>query len=73
MTVVELLRQNDPARTRIWIHLRDENSSDAELALALEQNPFVTAIALEFAGVQTTDWGALLRVIAARENLGKVS
>jgi len=46
--VIEQLRQNDPARTRIWINLCDETSDadeDADhLAQALEQNPFVTAI-----------------------------
>ena len=36
---------------------------------ALEQNPFVTEIHLELEGVRTTDWGGLLHVIAARENL----
>ena len=73
MTVVELLRQNDPARTSVRIRLCDEYSSSAALALALEQNPFVTEIDVEFARVQTTEWGALLRVIVTRENLGKVT
>ena len=68
MSAVERLRQNDPARTRILIRLSDE-PSDADLAQALEQNLFVTEIHLKVEGVQTTDWGALLRVIVARDSL----
>ena len=71
MSVVQLLRQNNPARTSIWIELRDE-TSDADLAQALEQNPFVTDIVLDLEGVQQTDWDSLLHVIAARANLEKV-
>ena len=41
--VVEELRQNDPAETCIRILLEYE-TSDAALAQALEQNPFVTEI-----------------------------
>ena len=46
MSVVEELRQNDPAKTCIRIRLHDE-TSDAALAQALEQNPFVTDIVLD--------------------------
>ena len=46
MSVVDMLRYHNPARTAISIHLRDE-TSDADLAEALEQNPFVTEIRVE--------------------------
>ena len=46
MSVVEELRQNDPARTDITISLRHE-TSDADLARALEQNSFITDIEFE--------------------------
>ena len=46
MSVVGELRQNDPANMCIRIRLQDE-SSDADLAQALEQNPFVTEIDIE--------------------------
>jgi len=72
MSVVELLRQNDPATTSILI-LLDENPGADLLAEALGQNPFVTNIAVDLANVQTTDWGALLRVISARANLESMS
>ena len=71
MSVVEELRQNDPARKSIRILLMLE-SSDAALAQALEQNPFVTDIVLNLGGVQRTDWDSLVRVIATRASLGKV-
>jgi len=75
--VIEQLRQNDPARTRIWINLCDETSdgdTDADLAKALEQNPFVTAISFYFGDwEQQTDWNHLLRVIAMRTNLETVT
>ena len=69
--VVEELRQNNPDITAISIELRNE-TSDAALAQALEQNPFVTDILLEFEGMQQTDWDSLLRVIATRANLERV-
>ena len=72
MQAVDLLRQNDPERTSITLRL-DSETSDANLALALEQNPFITAINVTFIGEQTTDWGAFLRVIAARGNLVNVT
>ena len=74
MSVVEELRHNDPAatKTKITILLRHE-TSDADLAEALERNLFVTEIHLDLKGVQTTDWAALLRVILTRENLGKMT
>ena len=76
MSVVHSLRRNDPTITSIDIDLRNHVTSDAagDLANALEENPFVTAITVNLEGVQTTDfdWGALLRVIAMRANLAKV-
>ena len=72
MSSVERLRRNVPALTWIWIHLRHETSG-AELAQALEQNPFVTEIRLRMEGAWTADWGTLLRVIAAREILTHVT
>jgi len=72
MSVVPALRRNDPATTRIEIHLRNE-TSDAELALALEQNPFVIAVLLTLTTVQSTDWRDLLRLIETRENLKAVT
>ena len=69
--VIEELRQNNPGRTKIWIRLLDERS-DADLALALEQNTFVTEIILDLEGLQRTDWDSLLRVIATRPNLETV-
>jgi len=72
MSVVEELRQNDPANTCIRIGLHGE-SSDAALAQALEQNPFVTdIIILNVDKEQRADWDSLLRVIAMRGNLEKV-
>jgi len=74
MSVVEELRRNDPARDPwIRIALRDHEDSKADLAQALEQNLFVTEIRFDLAGVRTTDWETLLRVIVMRENLGKVT
>ena len=72
MSILEILRQNDPEDTEIRIELRDE-TSDAALARALEQNPFVTDIVLDLEGVEQTDWDSLLRVMAARANLRKVT
>jgi len=72
MSVIEELRQNDPARTRISIGLCDQRS-DADLAQALQQNPFVKAIELNVDGEErANDWVSLLRVIATRANLKKV-
>ena len=73
MSVVEELRQNDPARTHIVIRLIGTGeTSDADLARALQENPFVTAITLNLEGVQRTDWNSLLQVIATRAKLEKV-
>ena len=69
--VVDALRRNDPAAPWINIILRDE-TSDADLAQALEQNQFVEQIDLDLRNVQTTNWEALLHVIATREKLDKV-
>ena len=71
MSVVEELRQNDPAMKSIRILLHVE-PSDAELARALEQNPFVTEINLDLDGEQRADWNSLVHVIATRANLEKV-
>ena len=71
MSVVNTLAQNDPARTRFSIRLQAE-PSDAALAQALEQNPFITEIELNVDGEQRVDWNSLLRVIATRANLANV-
>ena len=71
MSAARSLRENDPAGTRFAIVLRHE-TSDADLAQALEQNPFVTEIELSLVGEQRAEWNSLLRVIATRANLGKV-
>ena len=72
--VTEELRRNDPERTRFYIPLRDERS-DAALAQALEQNPFVTEINVDLEGEEQRSadyWNSLLRVIATRANLETV-
>ena len=69
------VRINNPGGTSIFIRLRHE-TSDADLAQALEQNAFVTSINILVyfdPAVQLADWGSLLRVIATRENLVKVT
>ena len=71
MSAIEELRQNDPAMKSIRIRLSRE-TSDAALAQALEQNPFVTDIVLNLNNVQQTDWNSLVHVIATRASLGKV-
>ena len=73
--VVPRLRQNDPDNTAISIPLRFE-TSDAALAQALQQNPFVTVIVFYLDGVlrhEVADWRSLLRVLETRENLEQVS
>ena len=74
MSVVDLLRRNDPAIKFIHITLNDDDDGpDADLAQALEQNPFVTEIVLSLEWEQQrADWNSLLRVIATRANLEKV-
>jgi len=72
MSVVDALRQNNPALKQIVIRLRDE-TSDADLARALQLNTFVMAVSVDFERVQLADWGGFLRVIAARENLVNVA
>ena len=72
MSVVEALRQNDPARKCITFFLGRE-TSDAELAEALEQNPFVTDVTFDLDGEQGADWTSLLRVIATHANLETVN
>jgi len=71
MSIVQQLRQNNPAMTSVRILLRLE-TSDADIAQALEQNPFVTDIVLDLGGVQQANWHSLLRVIATRANLERV-
>ena len=70
-SAAQRLRQNDPARTRFYIRLCDE-TTDANLAEALEQNPFVTDIRLDVEREQRADWNSLMRVIATHANLEKV-
>ena len=72
MSVVGLLRQNNPTRTYIWLRLEGE-PSDAALAQALEQNPFVRGLEMDLVGVQRTDWDSFLRVIARRASLEDVT
>jgi len=71
--VIEELRQNDPAKTCIRIRAADE-TSDAALAHALEQNPFVREIVLDLYGGEqgAADWDSLLRVIEMHANLETV-
>jgi len=69
---VEELRENDPERTDICLELCFE-TSDADLAQALEQNPFVTDITLQLHGVEHTDWDSLLHVIATRSKLDEMT
>ena len=72
MSVIEELRQNDPDNTEINIDLHEE-PSDADLAQALQQNPFVTEIDLSLEGEQhRADWNSFLHVIATRANLETV-
>jgi len=71
MSVVDRLRQNDPARTNFYIILRYE-PSDADLAQALQHNPYVTVVAFGLNGEQGADWTSLLCVIARRVGLEKV-
>jgi len=71
VSVIEELRQNDPALTIFKIVLRHE-TSDADLAQALEQNPFVRVLELIVEDEQRTDWYSFLRVIATRVNLETV-
>jgi len=71
MSVIDRLRQNDPATRKINISLQHE-TSDVDLAQSLEQNPFITAITVDLEGVQTSNWSNLWRVIATRANLETV-
>jgi len=75
MSVVALLRQNDPTRSSILIRLRRE-VDDSTLAQALEQNEFVTHVELDLTDLinipVTRQWPELLRVIATREQLETV-
>ena len=69
MSAVHQLRRNDPARTGIYISLCHE-TSDANLAQALAQNPFVTSICVDLDDDSQEPIGSsLLRVIATRGNL----
>jgi len=73
--MVRKLLENDPKTTSIRIELRRE-PSDAELARALEQNPFITKLEIVLAffvgDVLRTEWPLLLGVIVARANLSTV-
>ena len=75
---LEALRRNRPDETAIQIELSDEPS--VELAPALEQNHFITDIAIIFSADVRDDetraannWTELLRVMATRNILRKVS
>jgi len=71
MSAVEALRGNDPETRPIYIWLRNE-SSDSDLAQALQQNPFVRCIAIVFMGTNINDWPLLQQVIETKENLTSV-
>ena len=73
MSAVGRLRQNDPTTTSTSIIYLRREPSDADLAQALQQNPFIREIDLFLENVQTTNWGDLLRVIATRDNLRRVT
>ena len=47
--------------------------SDADLAQNLERFPRITAISVDLEGEQRSDWNSLLRVIATKDNLEKVT
>jgi len=47
-SVVHVLRRNDPAITRITIYLHQEGNTDRELARALSENEYVTAVEIVF-------------------------
>jgi len=71
---VQRLRQNDPDNTTIGIFLQFE-PSDAALAQALQQNPFITSITFHLDGVfrhEEADWQCLLPVLEMRDNLKQV-
>ena len=74
MNVINQLRRNDPATTWIPISLH-RCVEEAELvAQALEQNEYITKVALYFhPSGDTTRWNSLFRVMGARENLERVS
>jgi len=74
MSVVNTLRQNNPRSACITIVLGRE-TLDADLAQALQHNPFVREITLDLHGggeQGAADWTSLLRVIATRANLETV-
>lgn len=73
MSVVEILRRNDPARSHITIHLCEEESED-EVAQALEQDESTTSLCLNLCDDgRNRNWDALLRVLQTRENLVNVT
>jgi hypothetical protein len=70
---LDRLRQNDPSKTDVEIFVR--HFIDAELSAALRTNEHVNNIQLNFENLEnnTTNWDSLLRVIATREILEKVT
>ena len=73
MSVIPVLRRRDPAATSIHVRLHFE-ASDADLAQALELNPFVTEVEVNLhMMVVRPHWPRLLRVIATRANLQSVT
>jgi len=69
MSVVNALLRNDPNVSSITIRLRSE-TSDADLARALEQNPFITEVYLYLHGAERGNPRRLLQqVLPARANL----
>jgi hypothetical protein len=76
--VLARLRRNDPSETDVRIELSDFSDDRIVpwLAEALHANDHVTSLDLGITGLPrmtNTNWDSLLRVIAERENLGKVN
>jgi len=66
------LRRNDPETRSVYILLWEE-SSDADLAQALHQNPFIEEIHICFGrGEDLNSWPLLQQVIETKENLTSV-
>ena len=66
---VEQLRLNDPELTEILVILREE-TSDEELAEALEQNEYVTKVTLKLERMRRdANFARFLRVLATRATL----
>ena len=70
--VLNRLRKNDPSETNVEISLREFD--DAELSEAFRTNEHVDDIQLDLWSLEdAANWSSLLRVIATREILVKVT